>query len=89
MPRVTLTAAQRQNREFLAAIRAGQVRRGETDKDTAQMLPNRGARTYQRRIQQPQTFTLEEIRVLAQRYSFTDYQLCQIIGVEYHGSTPA
>lgn len=88
MPRVTLTAAQRQNREFLAALRAGQVRRGEKDIDTAQLLPGRKERTYYRRVKSPELFTIADLRMLAQRYNFTDYQLCQIIGVEYHGSTP-
>ena len=89
MPKVRLTATERQNREFLAALRAGQARRGERDRDTAKVFPSGCERTYQRRIQKPQTFTLEEMRFLVSRYEFNDYQLCQIFGVEYKGATPA
>ncbi len=90
MPRVKpLTATERQDREFLAALRAGQARKGEKDSDTARVFPDKGELTYRRRIKDPQNFTLKELRVLARYYGFTDYQLCLMIGVEYHGSTPA
>ena len=89
MPRVTLTMEERLNRELLAALRAGQVRKGERDIDTAQLLPNRKQRTYYIRVNSPERFTVADLRVLARRYEFTDYQLCRMFGVEYHGSTPA
>lgn len=90
MPKVKpLTAAERQDRELLAALRAGQARKGETDRDTAQVFPDKCEHTYRRRIKKPQTFTLNELRVLARHYDFTDLQLCLMFGVEYHGSTPA
>ncbi len=86
MPRVTLTAAQRQDRALLAALRFGQTMRGEKDIDTAQIFPG-CQRTYYRRIKEPSTFTVAEVRVLAQRY-FNDRQLCEAFGIEYHGVTP-
>ena len=89
MPRLKVSPAEQQNREFLAALRAGQARKGETDRDTAQVFPDKGERTYQRRIKKRQTLTLPELRVLARHYGFTDRQLCLMVGVEYHGSTPA
>ncbi len=88
MPKKAMSAQERQNREFLAALSAGQIRLGDKNTDTAKYLPN-CERVFYRRIKEPETFTLCDLRILAARYGFTDYQLCQIIGVEYHGSTPA
>lgn len=90
MPRVKpLTATERQNREFLAALRAGQARKGERDSDTARVFPDKGELTYRRRIKDPQNFTLKELRVLARHYDFTDRELCLMCGVKYNGATPA
>ena len=88
MPNKAKSAQDALNREFLAALAAGQVRRGERDIDTARLLPNCKS-TYNGRKREPESFTIRDLRILAQRYQFTDYQLCQIIGVEYHGSTSA
>lgn len=87
MPKVTLTATQRQDREFLAALRGGQALRGERDVETSQIVPS-CPRTYYNRIKKPGKFTLDDIRVLAQRYCFSDRQLCEFVGIEYHGATP-
>lgn len=87
MPRVTLTATQKQDRAFLAALRYGQAMRGERDLDTAQIIPSGKQRTYYNRIKDPGRFTLADLRVLAKRY-FTDRQLCEAVGIEYHGGTP-
>jgi hypothetical protein len=84
-----LTATERMNREFQAALKAGQARMGEKDRQTAEWMPTCAESTYYRRAKKPEKFTLADIRVLAQRYGFTDYQLCQFIGVEYRGNTPA
>lgn len=81
-----LSAQDRQNREFLAALAAGQARRGECDLDTAKLLPNCKSTYYQRK-REPGRFTVRDLRIIAQQYQFTDYQLCQIIGVQYHGGT--
>lgn len=88
MPKVTVTAQERLNRELLAALRAGQARKGERDIDTAQLLPNRRWRTYYNRLKAPELFTVADVRMLARRYGFTDHQLCRMFGVDYHGSTP-
>lgn len=90
MPRVKpLTATERQNREFLAALRAGQARKGERDSDTAQVIPSCKERTYYNRIKNPGDFKFEDIRALAARYGFTDRELCLMCGVKYNGVTPA
>lgn len=86
MPKVTLTAAQRQDRAFLAALRYGQALRGERDVDTSNIVPS-CQRSYYNRIKRPELFTVADVRVLAQRY-FNDRQLCEAFGIEYHGATP-
>lgn len=87
MPRPkAISAQERMNREFLAALSAGQIRLGDRNADTARHLPN-CQRVFYRRIKEPETFTLRDLRILAKRYGFTDYQVCQIIGIEYHGRT--
>lgn len=88
MPKKAVSPQEKQNRELLAALRAGQVRIGDTNIDTAKYLPN-CQRVFYRRLKAPETFTVYDLRILAKKYNFTDYQLCQIIGVEYHGSTLA
>lgn len=87
MPRTKAISEQdRMNREFLAALRAGQARLGDRDIDTARLLP--GSRsTFCSRKQAPENFGLGDIRILAKRYNFTDYQVCQFIGVKYNGGT--
>jgi len=90
MPRVKpLTAVERQNQEFLAALRAGQARKKERDSDTAQIIPSCKERTYYTRLKNPEKFLVEDLRELAKRYDFSDRQLCLMIGVEYNGATPA
>ena len=87
MPRSkALSAQERQNQEFLAALAAGQARRGECDLDTAKLLPNCTSTYYQRK-REPGRFTVHDLRIIVKQYQFTDYQLCQIFGVPYHGST--
>lgn len=89
MPRQKAVSIQeKQDSEFRAALAAGQKRRGDRNLDTAKLLPN-GTSTYYQRKREPGKFTVQDLRIIAQQYQFTDYQLCQIIGVEYHGSTPA
>lgn len=86
MPKVTLTAAQRQDRAFLAALRGGQALRGERDCDTMKCILMSYS-TYHRKVQQPGTFSVDDVRRLAQRY-FNDRQLCEAFGIEYNGATP-
>lgn len=88
MPKKAASVHERMNREFLAALCAGQARLGERDFDTAKLLPNCKSTYYQRK-RDPSRFTVRDLRIMAQQYQFTDYQLCQIIGVEYHGSSHA
>ena len=88
MPKKAMSAQERMDREFLAALAAGQVRTGDRDSDTARLLPNCKS-TYYRRKREPGLFTVRDFRIIAQRYQLTDYQISRIFGVEYHGSTLA
>ena len=87
MPKVALTAEQKQDKAFLAALRGGQAIRGERDNDTVNFV--RVSRsTYYKRVKHPSQFTMEDVRRLAKRYYINDRQLCEAFGVEYHGVTP-
>lgn len=86
MPKKAISAQEEQNRELIAALRAGQARLGERDIDTAKLMPV-GQSTYYNRKRTPELFTIRDLRILAKRYQFTDYQLCRIIGIEYHGNS--
>lgn len=88
MPKKAVSAQERMDRELLAALAAGQTRLGDKHMDTAKYMPT-CQRTFYRRLSDPKSFTIQELRILAERYRLTDYQLCQIFGVEYHGSTLA
>lgn len=86
MPKKAVSAQERMDLEFQVALAAGQTRLGDKNTDTAKYLPN-CERVFYRRIKEPETFTLCDLRILAKRYGWTDYQICKIIGVEYHGRT--
>ncbi len=87
MPKLKESPAQHMNRRFMAALRYGQELRGERDADTAKIVMPQGPRTFYRRVKEPEKFSVENVRVIAQRY-FNDRQLCEAFGVEYHGRTP-
>ena len=87
MPKVTLTAAQRQDRAFLAALRGGQAMRGERDCDTVHHV-NCCRSTYYKNVHKPGEFSMDDVRRLVQRYYFNDRQLCEAFGIEYNGATP-
>ena len=86
MPKLKESPTQRMNRAFLASLRAGQVMMGDTNADTLQLVSVKYS-TFFRKLKAPETFTVFDARILAQRY-FNDRQLCEAFGVEYHGSTP-
>lgn len=86
MPKLKASAKVRMDRAFMAALRYGQELRGEKDIDTAKLMPKSDV-TYYRHIRNLDMFTREELRILIPRY-FTDRQLCEAFGVEYHGATP-
>lgn len=86
MPKLKESPTQRMNRAFLAAVRAGQIMRGDTNADTLQLVSVKYS-SFFRKMKAPETFSVFDARVLAQRY-FNDRQLCDAFGVEYHGSTP-
>lgn len=86
MPKKATSAQDRMNLEFLVALIAGQTRLGDKNTDTAKYLPN-CERVFYNRLKRPETFTLGDLRILGKRYGWTDYQVCRILGVEYHGRT--
>lgn len=85
MPKLKESPQQHMDRAFRAALRYSQELRGENDKDVVKLLQIH-VRTYQRKLVDPGTFSVDEIRKI-NRY-FNDRQLCEACGVEYHGSTP-
>ena len=86
MPKKALSPHEVMNREFLAALRAGQARLGERDSDTARIMPDSKS-TYYRRTREPELFPLRDLRILAKRYNWADWQVCRMLGVEYRGQT--
>ena len=85
MPKLRESPKTRMDRAFITALRVGQAKRGEKDRDTAQIMP-KCVSTYYSHLREPDKFTREELRILIPRY-FTDRQLCEAFGVEYHGAT--
>lgn len=86
MPKLKESPTQRMNRVFLAAVRAGQIMKGDTNADTLRLVSVKHS-SFFRKLKAPETFSVFDARILAQRY-FNDRQLCEAFGVEYHGSTP-
>jgi len=86
MPRLRESPKSKMDRAFMAALRYGQELRGEKDIDTAKRLPIHRT-TYYKHLKNLDLFTREELCILAPVY-FTDRQLCEAFGVEYHGATP-
>lgn len=86
MPKLKETPTQQMNKAFLAAIRAGQITKGDTNADTLRLV-SVAYSTFFRKLKAPETFSVFDARILAQRY-MNDRQLCESFGVEYHGSTP-
>lgn len=85
MPKLRESPAQRTDRAFLAALKSGQVLRGDTNPDTLRLMSVKSSAFY-RKLKKPENFSVGDARVLAQRY-FNDRQLCEAFGVEYHGRT--
>ncbi len=86
MPKLKETPTERMNKAFLAALRSGQIMRGDKNADTLRLVSVRQSAFF-RKLKEPETFSVFDARILAQRY-FNDRQLCEAFGVEYHGSTP-
>lgn len=86
MPKLKETPTQQMNRAFLAAVRAGQIMKGDSNADTLKLVSVKYTAFF-RKLKAPETFSVFDARILAQRY-FNDRQLCEAFGVEYHGSTP-
>ena len=86
MPKKAVSSQAQMDLEFTVALAAGQARLGDKNTDTAKYLPN-CQRVFYKRIKEPDTFTLCDLRILAKRYGWTDRQVCKIIGVEYRGRT--
>ena len=84
MPKLRESPKARMDRAFITALRVGQAKRGEKDRDTARLMP-KCLSTYYAHLRDPDMFTREELRVLIPRY-FTDRQLCEAFGVECGGT---
>jgi len=85
MPKLKETPSERMNKAFLAALRSGQIMRGDKNADTLRLVSVRQSAFYHK-LKEPETFSVFDARILAQRY-FNDRQLCEAFGVEYHGTT--
>lgn len=85
MPKLKESPVQRMERVFRAAVRYGLERRGENVEDLAKVAPGCRSTVY-RRVRLPRTCTLDEMLFYAPRF-FNDQQLCEMFGVEYHGTT--
>ena len=67
MPKKAVSAQERMDREFLAALRGGQARVGDRDIDTAKLLPYSYA-TFCRRKRYPGTFGIDDLRTFVRRF---------------------
>lgn len=80
------SSEERMTRVFRAAVRYKLERRGEKIDDLAKIAP--GCRkTVYNRMHNPLSCTNGEMLFYAPEF-FNDRQLCEMYGVEYHGSTP-
>lgn len=84
MPKLKETSSQKMGRIFRAVIRYNLELRCEKVEDLAKRLPCKRATVYNR-LRDPTTCTNREMLYLAP--FFTDRQLCEMYGVEYHGTT--
>lgn len=85
MPKLKETQSQRMERIFRAAIRYGLERRADKVEDLAKVAPKSRSTVY-KRLHKPGLCTLQEMLFYAPKF-FNDRELCEMLGVEYHGST--
>lgn len=59
--------------------------------NTEQMAQGVGlcTRTYNRRRRYPDEIRVKELRALCRKLKITDRQVCEVLGVTYHGTTPS
>lgn len=86
MPKLRESPAQQMERVFRAAIRYGLARKGQDMNDLVQMAPKCRSTVY-KRMRDPGHCTFDEMLLFYKQF-FNDRQLCEMFGVEYHGSTP-
>ena len=86
MPKKAISPHETMDRALLVALAAGQARVGDKNTDTARYMPHSQTVFYSR-LKNPGTFSLDELRILAEKYGWTDYQVCKILGVNYNGQT--
>lgn len=85
MPKLRESQTQRMQRIFRAAIRYGLERKGENVDDLAKLAPKCRSTVY-RRLKNPGLCTLSEMLFYAPKF-FSDRELCEMLGVEYHGTS--
>lgn len=87
MPKLKESPVQRMERVFRAAIQYGLARKGQDMNDLVQMAPKSRSTVYNR-LRNPSGCTFDEMLLFYKQF-FNDQQLCEMFGVEYHGSTQA
>ena len=81
MARVAMSATERANRAFMAALGEGQGYLGEKHCDTAKLFPAKSDSTYYKKLKDPvHKFSVSEMIWLANRYHFSEEKICEIFG---------
>lgn len=87
MPKLKESPCQRMDRIFRATVRYGLEIRGQDMNDLVQMAPGSKSTVY-KRMRTAKNCTFDEMLLFYAQF-FNDRQLCEMFGVEYHGSTQA
>lgn len=82
MPRLRLTATERQNRFLIGEIKKGQELWGELPTDTATVI-GKSYTTVYNRLKKPGSFTFDELRELASHYGWDGQILAEMFGVPH------
>lgn len=85
MPKLKELPAQRMGRVFRACVHYGLERRGQGMPDLVRMAPGSKSTVYNR-MHDPRGCTFHEMLLFYNQF-FNDRQLCEMFGVEYHGTT--
>lgn len=80
MPKLKPSKTEVQNRKTRAVINYGMSKEAVTDNELAKRIC-RTNRTVRNKKQQPETFTLEELRILIKVLKLNDSQIVELIGL--------
>ena len=81
MPKVKATAVQQRNRTSQAIIDYSMTKEALSFEQVGKHI-HRDKRTVQKKRQDPETFTLGDIRGMAQLFHWTKEDLCKFVGME-------